>query len=175
MREAGVGDTKCAIFLRNPAVQRRSSPDSQPPPAGGSGEGFRVGLILLPVDPGAAVPERLGGRLSVHAAALAPPCGVVAHRLGIKHRLHRLDGLEPDPASLAPEGALRRVRCSRSIMPFACGLQAFIPGNTPHNETGTSDTFARLEVSVRAAMGTRPCAPPPGHGGTAGAHRPPAG
>ena len=44
------------------------------------------------------------------------------------------------------------------------GDSVFIPGNTPHNETGTSDTFELLEVSVPAEMGTRPCAPPQGHG-----------
>ena len=37
-----------------------------------------------------------------------------------------------------------------------------IPGNTPHNETGTSDTFELLEVSVRAEMGTEPCEAPAG-------------
>jgi len=44
------------------------------------------------------------------------------------------------------------------------GDSVFIPGNTPHNETGTSDTFELLEVSVPAEMGTRPCPPPQGHG-----------
>ncbi len=38
-----------------------------------------------------------------------------------------------------------RVQAGDSIM---------IPGNTPHNETGTSDTFELLEVSVPADMGT---------------------
>ena len=47
-----------------------------------------------------------------------------------------------------------RVQAGESIM---------IPGNTPHNETGTSDTFELLEVSVPAEMGTEPCDPPPGH------------
>jgi hypothetical protein len=36
-----------------------------------------------------------------------------------------------------------------------------IPGNTPHNETGTSDTLELLEVSVPADMGTEPCEAPP--------------
>lgn len=43
------------------------------------------------------------------------------------------------------------------------GDSIMIPGNTPHNETGTSDTFELLEVSVPAQMGTEPCDPPPGH------------
>ena len=47
-----------------------------------------------------------------------------------------------------------RIKAGDSIM---------IPGNTPHNETGTSDTFELLEVSVPADMGTEPCDPPPGH------------
>src|SRR5580700_7808717 len=34
------------------------------------------------------------------------------------------------------------------------GDSIMIPGNTPHNETGTSDTFELLEVSVPADMGT---------------------
>ena len=46
-----------------------------------------------------------------------------------------------------------RIKAGDSIM---------IPGNTPHNETGTSDTFELLEVSVPADMGTEPCDPPPG-------------
>lgn len=43
------------------------------------------------------------------------------------------------------------------------GDSLMIPGNTPHNETGTSDTFELLEVSVPADMGTEPCDPPAGH------------
>jgi len=42
------------------------------------------------------------------------------------------------------------------------GDSIMIPGDTPHNETGTSDTFELLEVSVPADMGTEPCAPPAG-------------
>jgi len=37
-----------------------------------------------------------------------------------------------------------------------------IPGHTPHNETGTSDTFELLEVSIPAEMGTEPCEAPAG-------------
>ena len=51
----------------------------------------------------------------------------------------------------------RRVR-------LEAGNSVFIPGNTPHNETGASDSFELLEVSVPAEMGTRPCDPPAGHG-----------
>ena len=47
-----------------------------------------------------------------------------------------------------------RIQAGESIM---------IPGNTPHNETGTSDTFELLEVSIPEEMGTEPCDPPPGH------------
>jgi mannose-6-phosphate isomerase-like protein (cupin superfamily) len=42
------------------------------------------------------------------------------------------------------------------------GDSIMIPGNTPHNETGTSDMFELLEVSVPAEMGTEACNPPPG-------------
>jgi quercetin dioxygenase-like cupin family protein len=42
------------------------------------------------------------------------------------------------------------------------GDSIMIPGNTPHNETGTSDTFELLEVSVPADMGTEPCEAPTG-------------
>jgi quercetin dioxygenase-like cupin family protein len=41
------------------------------------------------------------------------------------------------------------------------GDSIMIPGNTPHNETGTSDTLELLEVSVPADMGTEPCEAPP--------------
>jgi quercetin dioxygenase-like cupin family protein len=47
-----------------------------------------------------------------------------------------------------------RIKAGDSIM---------IPGDTPHNETATSDTFELLEVSVPADMGTEPCEAPPGH------------
>ena len=40
------------------------------------------------------------------------------------------------------------------------GDSAYIPGNTPHNETATSDTFELLEVSIPADMGTEPCDAP---------------
>jgi len=43
------------------------------------------------------------------------------------------------------------------------GDSMLIPGDTPHNETGTSDTFELLELSLPADMGTEPCAAPPGH------------
>ena len=46
---------------------------------------------------------------------------------------------------------------------LSAGDSMLIPGDTPHNETGTSDTFELLEVSVPADMGTEPCAAPPGH------------
>ena len=46
---------------------------------------------------------------------------------------------------------------------LGAGDSMLIPGNTPHNETGTSDTLELLELSVPADMGTEPCAPPPGH------------
>ncbi len=40
------------------------------------------------------------------------------------------------------------------------GDSVYIPGNTPHNETATSDSFELLEVSIPADMGTVPCDPP---------------
>jgi mannose-6-phosphate isomerase-like protein (cupin superfamily) len=45
---------------------------------------------------------------------------------------------------------------------IGAGDSIMIPGNTPHNETGTSDMFELLEVSVPAEMGTEACNPPPG-------------
>lgn len=43
------------------------------------------------------------------------------------------------------------------------GESVFIPGNTPHNETNTSDSFELIEISVPAEMGTEPCDAPAGH------------
>ena len=40
------------------------------------------------------------------------------------------------------------------------GDSIYIPGNTPHNETATSDSFELLEVSIPADMGTEPCDAP---------------
>ena len=40
------------------------------------------------------------------------------------------------------------------------GDSLVIPGNTPHNETATSDEFQLLEVSVPADMATEVCDPP---------------
>jgi len=37
------------------------------------------------------------------------------------------------------------------------GDSVYIPGNTPHNEIATSDTFELVEISVPADMGTQPC------------------
>ena len=42
------------------------------------------------------------------------------------------------------------------------GDSLVIPGDTPHNETGTSDEFQLLEVSVPADMGTAACDAPQG-------------
>jgi quercetin dioxygenase-like cupin family protein len=42
------------------------------------------------------------------------------------------------------------------------GDSIFIGGGVPHNETGTSDTFELIEVSIPADLGTEPCDPPPG-------------
>ena len=43
---------------------------------------------------------------------------------------------------------------------LGAGDSMLIPGDTPHNEIGTSDTFELLEISVPADMGTEPCAAP---------------
>ena len=40
------------------------------------------------------------------------------------------------------------------------GDSMYIPGETPHNETKTSDTFELIEISVPAKMGTSPCEAP---------------
>ena len=42
------------------------------------------------------------------------------------------------------------------------GDSIMIPGGTPQNETGTSDRFELLEISVPADMGTEACAQPAG-------------
>ena len=43
---------------------------------------------------------------------------------------------------------------------IVAGDSIFIPGDTPHNETATSEEFQILEVSLPADMGTAPCATP---------------
>ena len=40
------------------------------------------------------------------------------------------------------------------------GDSLLIPGDTPHNETATSEEFELLEVSIPADMGTEVCDPP---------------
>ncbi len=40
------------------------------------------------------------------------------------------------------------------------GDSVYIPGNTPHNEIATSDSFELVEISVPADMGTKPCRAP---------------
>ena len=42
------------------------------------------------------------------------------------------------------------------------GDSIYIPGGVPHNETGTSDTFDLIEISIPAKMETEPCDPPAG-------------
>ncbi|MBO6781716.1 MAG: cupin domain-containing protein [Alphaproteobacteria bacterium] len=42
------------------------------------------------------------------------------------------------------------------------GDSIYIPGDTPHNETGTSEMFDLIEISIPAKMDTEPCDPPPG-------------
>ena len=46
------------------------------------------------------------------------------------------------------------------VVRVGAGDSIYIPGNTPHNEIATSDSFELLEVSVPADMGTKPCDPP---------------
>lgn len=43
---------------------------------------------------------------------------------------------------------------------IVAGDSIYIPGNTPHNETATSNEFEILEVSIPADMGTVPCDAP---------------
>ncbi len=43
---------------------------------------------------------------------------------------------------------------------IVAGDSIFIPGDTPHNETATSNEFQILEVSIPADMGTEPCDKP---------------
>jgi quercetin dioxygenase-like cupin family protein len=40
------------------------------------------------------------------------------------------------------------------------GDSVYIPGDTPHNEIATSETFELVEISVPADMGTEPCDQP---------------
>ena len=42
------------------------------------------------------------------------------------------------------------------------GDSLYIPGGVRHNETRASDELEILEISVPAAMGTKPCDPPEG-------------
>ncbi len=42
------------------------------------------------------------------------------------------------------------------------GDSIYIPGGLPHNETGTSDTFDLIEISIPAKMDTETCDPPAG-------------
>jgi quercetin dioxygenase-like cupin family protein len=42
----------------------------------------------------------------------------------------------------------------------SAGDYMYIPGDTPHNEIATSDTFELLEVSIPADMGTETCDAP---------------
>ena len=42
------------------------------------------------------------------------------------------------------------------------GDSVYIPGGTPHNETGSSENFELVEISVPADMGTEACAAPTG-------------
>lgn len=48
----------------------------------------------------------------------------------------------------------------RPMCRLEAGDSILIPGNTPHNEIRTSDTFELLEVSLPAEMGTERCDPP---------------
>lgn len=43
---------------------------------------------------------------------------------------------------------------------LSAGDSIYIPGDTPHNEIGTSDAFELLEVSVPADMSTKVCDAP---------------
>jgi len=46
------------------------------------------------------------------------------------------------------------------LLRLEAGDSIMIPGNTPHNEIRTSDTFEILELSVPAEMDTVACDPP---------------
>ena len=46
------------------------------------------------------------------------------------------------------------------VVRIEAGDSLLIPGDTPHNETATSDQFELLEVSLPAEMGTEPCESP---------------
>ena len=43
---------------------------------------------------------------------------------------------------------------------ISAGDSMYIPGDTPHNETATSNEFELLEVSIPADMGTEVCSAP---------------
>lgn len=64
--------------------------------------------------------------------ALVRPLGVVTHRVGIEHRLHLLDRLEPglaavDPEVLAEQGA---------VQPLDGAVRLWLPGSADHLRSG---------------------------------------
>lgn len=58
------------------------------------------------------------------------------------------------------DGWLDLQMCDGETVHLVKGDSMYIPGNTPHNEIGTSDDFELLEICIPADMGTEPCEKP---------------
>ena len=94
----------------------------------------------------AATHGRMRGQLTTAERGMSKPTGWHVHKCEAQ-LVYILSGW------VDLEFADRKVR-------LKAGDSIMIPGDTPHNEIGTSDTFELLEVSIPAAMGTEPCAAP---------------
>jgi len=94
----------------------------------------------------AATHRRMRAQITSAEQGMSQPTGWHVHKCEMQF-VYLLSGW------IDLEFADRKVR-------LKAGDSIMIPGDTPHNEIGTSDTFELLEVSVPADMGTEPCAAP---------------
>jgi len=94
----------------------------------------------------AATHRRMRAQITSAEQGMSQPTGWHVHKCEMQF-VYLLSGW------IDLEFADRKVR-------LKAGDSIMIPGDTPHNEIGTSDTFELLEVSVPADMGTVPCAAP---------------
>ena len=94
----------------------------------------------------AATHRRMRAQVTSAEQGMSQPTGWHVHKCEVQF-VYMLSGW------VDLEFADRKVR-------LAAGDSIMIPGDTPHNETGTSDTFELLEVSLPADMGTEMCAAP---------------
>lgn len=95
---------------------------------------------------------RMRAQITLAAAGMTRPTGWHRHLCEMQF-VYVLDGWVD--LEFEQEGKIR----------LEAGDSVMIPGGIPHNETGTSDTFELLELSVPAKMGTEPCAAPAGRDG----------